>query len=86
MLGIIPSSGGGLAFYAGLQRLPAVNMSITVTIEPVVAITLGWMIFSEELNFFQIPGGILVLCAVILIQFPGNSIGEILSYSKVGKE
>lgn len=70
ILGIVPTLGGGLAFYAGLQRLPAVNASIVATFEPVVATTLGWIIFSERLNLPQIIGGILVVGSVILIQLP----------------
>ena len=74
ILGIVPTLGGGLAFYAGLQRLPAVNASIVATFEPVVATTLGWIIFSERLELPQIIGGILVVCSVILIQFPSNKL------------
>ncbi len=70
ILCILPTLGGGLAFNAGLQRLPAVNTSIMATLEPVVATTLGWIIFSEGLNLPQIIGGILVVGSVILIQLP----------------
>lgn len=70
VLGVVPTLGGGLAFYAGLQKVPAVNASITATFEPVVAVILGWMIFTEKLSFPQILGGILILSAVILIQLP----------------
>ncbi|UCD98783.1 MAG: EamA family transporter [Chloroflexota bacterium] len=70
VLGMIPTLGGGLAFYAGLQRLSAVNASIVATFEPVVATTLGWIIFVERLNFLQALGGILVVGSVILIQLP----------------
>lgn len=70
ILGIVPTLGGGLAFYAGLQRLPAVNASIMATLEPVVAITLGWIVFSERLDLLQIIGGILVVSSVILVHFP----------------
>ena len=72
ILGIVPTLGGGLAFYAGLQRLPAVNASIVATFEPVVATTLGWIIFSERLDLPQIIGEILVVGSVILIQLPRN--------------
>lgn len=72
LLGIIPTLGGGLAFYAGLQRLPAVNASIVATFEPVVATTLGWLVLSEKLALPQILGGILILGSVILIQLPGD--------------
>jgi drug/metabolite transporter (DMT)-like permease len=68
ILGIVPTLGGGLAFYAGLQRLPAVNPSIMATLEPVVATTLGWILFSERLDLPQIIDIILVVGSVILIQ------------------
>jgi DME family drug/metabolite transporter len=70
VLAIVPTLGGGLAFYAGLQRLPAVNASITATFEPVVATTLAWIIFSERLDLPQIIGGLLIIGSVILIQIP----------------
>ena len=73
MLGIIPTLGGGLTFHAGLQRIPADNASNVATFEPVVAITLGWLFFSEKLNLTQILGGILILSAVIQIQLPRSS-------------
>jgi drug/metabolite transporter (DMT)-like permease len=66
--GYVPTLGGGLAFYAGLQRLPAVITSIMATLEPVVATTLGWIIFSERLDLPQIISGRLVVGSVILVQ------------------
>lgn len=70
LLGLLPTLGGGLAFYAGLQRISAVNASIVATFEPVVATSLGWLFFSEALSLVQILGGLLILSAVILIQLP----------------
>jgi drug/metabolite transporter (DMT)-like permease len=43
---------------------------LMATLEPVVATTLGWIIFSERLDLQQIIGGILVAGSVILIQLP----------------
>lgn len=73
LLGIIPTLGGGLAFYTGLQKIPAVNASIVATFEPLVATFLGWSIFSEQLSFAQILGGLSILTAVILVQLPRRS-------------
>ena len=67
-LGNVSTLGGGLAFYAELQRLPAVITSIMATLEPVVATTLGGIIFSERLDLPQIISGRLVVGSVILIQ------------------
>jgi DME family drug/metabolite transporter len=82
LLGVIPTLGGGLAFYSGLQKIPAVNASIVATFEPLVATALGWLIFSEELRLPQILGGILILSSVTLIQLPGTKI----TGSKADKE
>jgi DME family drug/metabolite transporter len=86
MLGIIPTLGGGLAFYAGLQRIPAVNASIVATFEPVVATTLGWLLFSEKLVPPQILGGILVISSIMLIQLPVKSFQAIFNFRRVDKE
>jgi len=76
LLGVIPTLGGGLAFYSGLQKIPAVNASIVATFEPLVATALGWLVFSEELRLPQILGGILILISVVLIQLPGTKITD----------
>ena len=86
LLGLVPTLGGGLAFYAGLQRISAVNASIVATFEPVVATTLGWLIFSESLSLFQFFGGILILSAVILIQLPTNRYRTIINSPPIDKE
>jgi len=82
LLGVIPTLGGGLAFYSGLQKIPAVNASIVATFEPLVATALGWLVFSEGLRLPQILGGILILISVVLIQLPGTKITD----SKADKE
>lgn len=86
LLGIIPTLGGGLAFYSGLQKIPAVNASIVATFEPVVAIILGWLIFSEILDLPQILGVIFIIGSVILIQLPGSSFQLKINHQKVDKE
>ena len=86
LLGIIPTLGGGLAFYAGLQKIPAVNASIVATFEPVVATVLGWVLFSEILRLNQILGGILILIAVTLIQLPGRTFQRLFNYLSIHKD
>jgi DME family drug/metabolite transporter len=77
LLGIGPTLGGSLAFYAGLQRLPAVNASIVATFEPVVAASLGWFFFTERMDLPQIIGGFLIICSVILIQIPRGTTSKV---------
>lgn len=68
LLGIIPTLGGGVAFYSGLQRMPASDASIIATLEPVIAALLGWVVYSEYLEIPQIAGGFLIIVSVILLQ------------------
>jgi drug/metabolite transporter (DMT)-like permease len=76
-IGLLPTLGGGLAFNAALQRLPASNASIVATLEPVIATVLGWAIFAERLDALQILGGALIGSAVILLQLrTNNSLGR----------
>ena len=73
LLGILPTLGGSLAFNAGLQRIPATNASIVATFEPLIAVILGRIFFSEKLEVPQLIGGILIVFAVIILQTSSNS-------------
>lgn len=56
-----------LAFFAGLKRVGAATASIVSTLEPVVTVTLAWVLLGESLDPIQIAGGALVLaCAMWL--------------------
>jgi drug/metabolite transporter, DME family len=67
-IGLLPTLGGGVAFNAALHTVPASNASIIATLEPVIASFLGWVIFSEQFDVYQLVGGILIITAVILLQ------------------
>lgn len=69
LLGLLPTLGGGVAFYSGLRRMPASDASIIATLEPVIAAVLGWAVYSENLEVSQIVGGLLIVGSVILLQF-----------------
>jgi drug/metabolite transporter, DME family len=69
ILGVVPTLGGAVAFNAGLNYLPASSASIIATLEPVVAITLGWVFFAEKIDGYQIIGSGLIITAVVIIQF-----------------
>lgn len=68
LLGLLPTLGGGVAFYFGLKKMPASDASILATLEPVIAAVLGWFVFSEYLEIPQIIGGMFIIVSVILIQ------------------
>jgi drug/metabolite transporter (DMT)-like permease len=73
LLGIIPTLGGSLAFNLGLQRISATNASIVATLEPLIAILLGWIFFAEQLEFPQLCGGLCIVASVIILQTKSKS-------------
>lgn len=68
-VGLVPTLGGGLAFNAALQSIPASNASILATLEPVIATLLGSAAFGERLGAWQIAGGLLIGSAVALLRW-----------------
>jgi drug/metabolite transporter, DME family len=67
-IGLLPTIGGGLAFNAALHSVPASNASIVATLEPAIASILGWAIFAEHFDSYQMIGGVLIIFAVVLLQ------------------
>ncbi len=56
-----------IAYLYALQNLPTEQTSIYAYINPVVAILLGWLIFSEQLTIFIAVGGLITLLGVYLV-------------------
>jgi len=75
LLGLVPTLGGGVAFNAGLRRVTASSASIVATLEPVVAMLLGRLVFGERLEALQMVGAGLILAAVVVLQREGNGRG-----------
>jgi drug/metabolite transporter (DMT)-like permease len=55
-------------FFAGLRRVGPTATSILATVEPLVTVTLAFLVFGETLGPIQIAGGALVLAAVVALQ------------------
>lgn len=51
-----------------LQHLPATIVTVVATLEPVIAVALGWGWFEESLTAVQVGGGVLVLAGIALAQ------------------
>lgn len=51
-----------------LQHLPATVVTVVATLEPVIAVVLGWAWFTESLNAIQVVGGVLVIAGIALAQ------------------
>jgi drug/metabolite transporter (DMT)-like permease len=56
-------------FFRGLERVGPSTASILSTIEPPVTVGLAWLVFGETLGALQLTGGVLVLSAVVLLQW-----------------
>ena len=66
-LGVVHVAGQGSIAWA-LGRLPPATASVTVLVQPVVAATLGWLLFNEVLGQGQIIGAAIALTGVVLAQ------------------
>jgi drug/metabolite transporter (DMT)-like permease len=55
-------------FFAGLSRVGPSTAAILSTIEPVVTVSLAFVVFGEQLGPVQLIGGALVLTAVLVLQ------------------
>jgi len=55
-------------FFAGLRRVGPTAAAILSTLEPVVTVMLAFAVFGESLGPVQLLGGLLVLCAVLVVQ------------------
>jgi drug/metabolite transporter (DMT)-like permease len=61
-----------LLFFAGLGRVGPTMTSLLSDIEPVVTVVAAALVFSESLTVVQVLGGVLVLGAVLVVQWPGG--------------
>ena len=59
-----------LAFFAGLARVGPSAAAILSVFEPVVTVALAAAVFGESLAAVQLAGAVLVLSAVVLMQWP----------------
>jgi drug/metabolite transporter (DMT)-like permease len=55
-------------YFEGLKRMEASRVSITSTLEPVVAGVAAYFFVGETMAFLQIFGGVLVLAGIVLLQ------------------
>ena len=56
-----------IAYLYALQRLPTEQVSVYAYVNPIVAVLLGWLIFSEKLTVFIGVGGLVTLLGVYLV-------------------
>jgi len=69
-LSLVSTVGAIIFFFAGLARLGPSVASILSVLEPVVTVGLAAAVFGESLSAGQLLGGLLVLAAVVVVQWP----------------
>ncbi len=63
---------GYLLYTLGLEHIDAGKAAVLSTIEPVVASVLGVMLLGEPVTWGKLCGIVLVLGAIMVLNFPGN--------------
>ncbi len=61
--------GQGLLIYA-LPHFSALVIGLTLLTQPVVAATIGWLIYGERLSAVELLGGVMVAAALVLVRLP----------------
>lgn len=56
-----------------LSRLPPANALVTVLVQPVVAVVLGWLLFNELFGAWQTAGAAIVVAGVVLAQWTSRT-------------
>ncbi len=80
-LGVFCSGLAYIAWYDGLQALPATQIGAFLNIEPLVAVIVARPILGENILFITLAGGAIILLGVRLVQkpttTPKNEISEV---------
>ena len=69
---LVSTVGGILLFFAGLARVGPTAASLLSIVEPVVTVGAASVVFGEQLSPAQGLGGVLVLTAVAVVQWPAR--------------
>jgi drug/metabolite transporter (DMT)-like permease len=67
-LGIFCSGLAYIAWYDGLQALPATQVGAFLYIEPLVALLVAWAILGEQIILVSLAGGVIILLGVRMVQ------------------
>ena len=60
------------AYVYAISKLPPTLVSVYAYINPVVAILLGWILLKEKMNVHMLPGTVIILYAVYLVNRESN--------------
>lgn len=78
-LGLVPTVLAYFVYTWGLEKTESSKAAIIATIEPVVAMLVGVIIFQEKLGYIQSLGALLILLSVIFVNLPTGMKREVNS-------
>ncbi len=73
-IALVSTVGGILFFFAGMARVGPSMAAILSILEPVVTVGAAALVFGETLSVVQWLGGLLVLSAVVAVQWPTRTL------------
>jgi len=73
LAGLLPGTLGGLLFVEGIRRLPASRAGILTLLEPVVAVSLGLLVWGESPGILAAVGALIILGAAYRVMTLGES-------------
>ena len=75
-IALVSTVGAIILFFAGLARVGPSVASILSILEPVVTVGLAAAVFGESSSAGQLSGGLLVLAAVVVVQWPRSRVPQ----------
>ena len=75
-LALLPQVLGWLLIATALPRLPALETSVLLLLQPMLTVIWGVIIFAESLSPVQVTGVLLVLGGIALVTFSGGAVRQ----------
>ncbi|MDQ0271023.1 DMT family transporter [Cytobacillus purgationiresistens] len=71
-LGLLPTVLAYVLYTWGLEKTEGSKAAVIATVEPIVATSLGVLMFNESLAAMQIVGAVLIISSVIIVNLPSR--------------
>jgi drug/metabolite transporter (DMT)-like permease len=75
-LALVAQVGGWLLIALALPRLPALETSVLLLLQPTCTMVWGFLIFNERLSVTQLAGAAVVLCGVAVLSVRGSVVAK----------
>lgn len=85
-IGVVPTCVGYVCFFRGMQTTPATTSSIIVTLEPLFAAMLAWIILGEALGWMGIAGAVVLTVSVLVASRSGREVSRAEPAERVESE